>query len=81
MSHFSAPSHPLVYAFLLQREEFQSRKIIVETREQGEKLHKTLEALKEIQSTKDKIQNEGILYKLISTPTDILEVMYDEELV
>lgn|GEM_PF-1278279 len=49
--HFSAPSHPLMYAFLLQREEFQSRKIILETREQGEKLYKTLEALQEIQNT------------------------------
>jgi hypothetical protein len=41
MKHFSAPSHPLIHAFLLRREEFQGvEKLIVETQEQGEKLLK-----------------------------------------
>jgi len=43
--HFSAPSHPLIYSFLLRREEFcGAEKLIVETRIQGEKLLQTLEA-------------------------------------
>ena len=82
--HYSASSDPLIYAFLLRREEFQGvERLIVETREQGEKLLKTLEALQEIQSTKYKVQNGGSqkLYRLISTPIDLLEVMYDETLV
>lgn len=49
--HYSAPSHPLIYSFLLQREEFQgAERLIVETREQGEKLLKTLEALEEMKN-------------------------------
>jgi transcription-repair coupling factor (superfamily II helicase) len=82
--HFSAPSHPLIYSFLLQREEFQSRKIIVETREQGEKLQKTLEALQQMKNDEWRMKNGGThskKYRLISVPTDILEVMYDEALV
>lgn len=58
--HFSAPSHPLIHAFLLRREEFQGvERLIVETQEQGEKLLKTLEALQEVQNTKYKVQKEG----------------------
>lgn len=82
--HFSAPSHPLIYSFLLQKEEFQTaKKIIVENRAQGEKLFKHLEALQSIQKTKDKLQNGGLWkeYRLIATPWDILEVDYDENLV
>lgn len=46
MQHFSAPSHPLIHAFLLRREEFQGvERLIVETQEQGEKLLKVLTEL------------------------------------
>lgn len=73
--HFSAPSHPLVYSFLLRREAFNSAgRIIVETREQGEKLLQTLEALEHIRSTQK-------IYRLISTPLDILEVRDDPDMV
>ncbi len=44
--HFSAPSQPLIHAFLLRREEFQGvERLIVETQEQGEKLLKVLTEL------------------------------------
>lgn len=47
--HLSAPSHPLIHAFLLRREEFQGvERLIVETQEQGEKLLATLETLKKM---------------------------------
>jgi len=73
--HFSAPSHPLVYSFLLRREEFQgAERLIVETRTQGEKLLQTLEALEKIEPT-DKH------YRLITTPVDILEVEHDPDLI
>jgi hypothetical protein len=73
--HFSAPSDPLIYSFLLRREEFQgAERLIVETRTQGEKLVQTLEALENIQST-------GKMYRLITTPVDILEVDYDSDIV
>lgn len=73
--HFSAPSHPLVYSFLLRREAFNSAgRIIVETREQGEKLLQTLEALEHIHPTQK-------IYRLISTPLDILEVYDDPDMV
>lgn len=73
--YYSAPSHPLIHALLLRREEFQGvEKLIVETREQWEKLIQTLQTLAEIEkSTKQ--------YRLITTKTDILEVMYDADLV
>lgn len=75
MKHFSAPSHPLIHAFLLRREEFQGvEKLIVETQEQGEKLLATLQSLSEIQ--KDNKQ-----YRLIMTKTDVLEVTHDSDLV
>lgn len=46
MHHLSAPSHPLIHAFLLRREEFQGvERLIVETHEQGEKLLKVLSEL------------------------------------
>lgn len=70
--HFSAPSHPLIHAFLLRQEAFlDAERLIVETREQGEKLLQVLEAL---QNLDGEIKHA---YRLISTPTDILEVMYD----
>ncbi len=73
--HFSAPSHPLIHAFLLRREEFQGvERLIVETREQGEKLLATLQTL-------DEIEKNAKQYRLITTKTDILEVMHDPELV
>lgn len=73
--HFSAPAHPLIHGFLLRREEFQGmERLIVETREQGEKLLATLAQLNEIEPT-------GKQYRLISTLTDIVEVMYDDTLV
>lgn len=47
--HLSAPSHPLIHALLLRREEFQGvERLIVETQEQGEKLLATLETLKKM---------------------------------
>lgn len=47
--HLSAPSHPLIHAFLLRREEFQGvEKLIVENQEQGDKLLATLETLKKM---------------------------------
>lgn len=49
-------------------------RLIVETREQGEKLLATLQKLSEIDSCKKQ-------YRLITTKTDILEVMYDHDLV
>jgi len=49
MQHFSAPSHPLIHAFLLRREEFLGvERLIVETQEQGEKLLATLETLQQM---------------------------------
>lgn len=73
--HFSAPSHPLIYSFLLSREEFShAERLIVETREQGQKLLQTLETLAHINPT-------GKIYKLITTPVDILEVQSDANIV
>lgn len=73
--HFSAPSHPLIYSFLLRREEFWGvERLIVETRSQGEKLLQTLEAFEKIQPT-------GKPYRLITTPVDILEVEHDSNIV
>jgi excinuclease UvrABC helicase subunit UvrB len=78
--HFSAPSHPLIYAFLLRREVFHdTERLIVETRGQGEKLLQTLEALEAIQSLKDKRQNKR--FRLITTLVDILEVEHDSDLI
>lgn len=75
MKHFSAPAHPLIHAFLLRREEFQGvERLIVETREQGEKLLSTLTQL-------EVIEPQGKQYRLITTKTDILEVSYDPDLV
>lgn len=74
--HYSAPSHPLIHAFLLRREEFQdTERLIVETRDQWEKLVKILQSLAEIQVNNTK------QYRLISNKTDILEVMYDADLI
>jgi hypothetical protein len=85
MQHFSTPSHPLIHAFLLLREEFQGvERLIVETREQGEKLLATLETLQQMNNEKWIMNNGGFSskkYKLITTPTDILEVSYDANLV
>ncbi len=73
--HFSAPSHPLIYSFLLSKWDFShAERLIVETREQGEKLLQTLETLGNINPT-------GKIYKLITTPVDILEVQSDTNLV
>lgn len=73
--HFSAPSDPLIYSFLLRREEFQgAERLIVETRTQGEKLLQTLEALEKISPTNRH-------YRLISTPVDILEMEHDSHIV
>ena len=73
--NYSSPSHPLIHAFLLRREEFMGvERLIVETREQGEKLIATLQKLSEIDSCKKQ-------YRLITIKTDILEVMYDHDLV
>ncbi len=74
-SHASSPSHPLLYAFLLRREEFHgTQRLIVETREQGEKLLLNLEKLTEIEPYSKQ-------YRLITTKTDILEVIYDSDLI
>ena len=73
--HFSAPSHPLLYSFLLRREGFRDAgRIIVETREQGEKLLQTLEALEHIHPLQK-------IYRLISNPLDILQVYDDPDMV
>jgi len=73
--HFSAPSHPLIYSFLLHREGFRDAgRIIVETREQGEKLLQTLEALEHIHPLQK-------IYRLISNPLDILQVYDDPDMV
>ena len=73
--NYSSPSHPLIHAFLLRRQEFMGvERLIVETREQGEKLIATLQKLSEIDSCKKQ-------YRLITIKTDILEVMYDHDLV
>lgn len=73
--HYSAPSHPLIHALLLRREEFHGvERLIVETRDQGEKLLQTLQKLAEIEKNPKQ-------YRLITTKTDILEVMYDADLV
>ncbi len=73
--HFSAPSHPLVYSFLLRREEFHgAERLIVETHTQGEKLLQTLEALEKIEPTHKH-------YRLIATLVDILEVEHDANIV
>jgi hypothetical protein len=83
--HFSAPSHPLIHAFLLRREEFQGvERLIVETPEQGEKLLKILMELSIMNNDEWRMTNEGSSiknYRLITTPTDILEVSYDKNLV
>jgi hypothetical protein len=77
MLHISAPAHPLIYTFLLQREDFRSAKrLIVETRIQWEKLFQTLTALQALEK-KDEIKH----YRLITTKMDILEVMYEDDLV
>lgn len=85
MQHFSAPSHPLIHAFLLRREEFQdAERLIVETQEQGEKLLKVLIELTPIFNLQSSIYNaDNSLksYRLITTPVDILEVSYDKNLV
>ena len=74
--HYSAPSHPLIHAFLLRREDFRdTERLIVETREQGEKLTKILESLAKIEVNNQK------QYRLISNKTDILEVSYDADLI
>ncbi len=49
-------------------------RLIVETREQGEKLLSTLTQL-------EVIEPQGKQYRLITTKTDILEVSYDPDLV
>lgn len=73
--HFSAPSHPLIYSFLLRREVFlDTERLIVETREQGEKLLQTLEALEILEPTRKN-------YRLIRTHLDILEVYDDPDMV
>ena len=73
--HYSAPSHPLIHALLLRREDFHGiQRLIVETREQWEKLLKTLQTLAEIEKNNKQ-------YRLIANKTDILEVLYDTELV
>mgnify|MGYP000249310040 CR=1 FL=1 len=73
--HFSSPSHPLIHAFLLRREEFQNtERLIVETREQGEKLFQTLQTLSELEKNTKQ-------YRLITTKNDILEVLHDPDLV
>lgn len=83
--HFSAPSHPLVYSFLLRREEFQgTERLIVETRTQGEKLLQTLEALQELEKRGgilDHTNNDSKNYRLIRTPVDILEVEHDTNII
>jgi hypothetical protein len=82
--HFSAPSHPLIHAFLLQGVEFRdARTIIVENLEQGEKLFAVLESLREIQGNKRGeyvLQNFGN-YRLVRTQVDALEVTNDTELI
>jgi excinuclease UvrABC helicase subunit UvrB len=73
--HFSAPSHPLIQSFLLQKEEFQSvEKLIVENVEQGKKLLLTLETLRD--KTSDMHD-----YRLITTYSDIVELMYDPHII
>ena len=73
--HFSAPCHPLIYSFLLQRADFSdAKKLIVETREQGEKLLLTLQKLREI-------EENPTHYILIKNPQDILEVEYGDDVV
>lgn len=75
MPHISAPAHPLIHAFLLQRKEFQCiQKLIVENRERGAELLKNLVALSEFSSPKKQ-------YRLVESVTDILEVMHDTDLV
>gem|GEM_PF-1132093 len=70
---------------MLRREEFQDvERLIVETREQGEKLLKVLTELSSIYHLPSTIYNEGSSvknYRLITTPTDILEVSHDHNLV
>ena len=59
--NYSSPSHPLIHAFLLQGVEFRdSKKIIVETREQGESLLKVLIALQEIKKAERKRQKANL---------------------
>lgn len=73
--NYSAPSNPLIYALLLRRDEFQGvERLIVETREQGEKLLMTLQTLAPIEP-------DSKQYKLIATKVDVLEAMYDRELI
>lgn len=73
--HFSSPSHPLIYSFLLRREQFQgTERLIVETREQGEKLLSTFEAL-------ELISPSGREYRLIVSLADIVETLYDTSLI
>lgn len=73
--NYSSPAHPLIYALLLQKEEFHSsRKLIVETRVHWEKLLATLQNLGELKLTSQQ-------YRLISSKIDILEVTYDVNLV
>ncbi len=79
--HFSAPSHPLIYAFLLQQENFcHARKLIVENQEQGEKLLHILEAWQSLQKIpQNKCARSG--YRLIRTSIDLIEWSHDVSLV
>lgn len=73
--HYSSPSHPLVYSFLLRREEFHGvERLIVETREQGEKLLSALEAMELISPTHRE-------YRLIVSRADVVETLYDTSLI
>lgn len=59
----------------MKQERFSdAKRLIVENREQGEKLFATLEKLSEIEPSKK-------YYKLITTPQDILEVSYDPDMI
>lgn len=73
--HYSAPSHPLIQSFLLQKTEFSgTRKVIVENTEQGEKLFETLTALQEIHHVTTK-------FRLISSLIDLVEFEHDASIV
>lgn len=71
--YYSAPSHPLIYSFLLQKEEFQTaKKIIVENRAQGEKLLKHLEAFQEMCNAQWPVLRSNNKWEWITTKDGIM---------
>jgi transcription-repair coupling factor (superfamily II helicase) len=76
MTKYTAPTHPLIQAFLLEQEEFKSVKnIIVESDADAQKLKNTLDALR---SLKEETWKE---YQVVNSYNDILRIIHYPETV